>query len=90
MDAVVQPVTVPNEAKNIVEIVIYIKEELGEEQRQYLVTELEGAEGIMGAEFCPLRYHLVVARYDRDIVSSQDVLKSINSLNVEARLIGPI
>jgi len=90
MDAVVQPVSTPNEAKNAVEIVVYIKESLGEEQRQYLVTELESARGIISAEFCPLRYHLVVARYDRDAVNSQDVLNSFNSLNVDARLIGPI
>ena len=90
MDAIAQPVSVPNEAKNAVEIVVYVKEELGEEQRQNLVTELESARGIISAEFCPLRYHLVVARYDRDVVSSQDVLKSFNSPNVEAKLIGPI
>jgi methyl coenzyme M reductase subunit D len=90
MDAVVQPVSVLNESRNAVEIVIYIKELLGEEQRQNLVTQLEGARGIISAEFCPLRYHLVVARYDRDAVNSQDVLKSFNALNVDARLIGPI
>ena len=35
-------------------------------------------------------YHLVVASYDRGAVSSLDVLKSFNALNVEAKLIGPI
>ena len=90
MDAFVQPVSVPNEAKNAVEIVVYIKESLGEEQRQNLVTELQNARGIISAEFCPLRYHLVVARYDRDAINSQDVLNSFNALNVDARLIGPI
>jgi hypothetical protein len=90
MDAVVQPVSVPDQARNTVEIVVHIKEELGDEQRKNLVSELEGARGIISAEFCPLRFHLVVARYDRDIVNSQDVLASFNALNVEARLIGPI
>jgi hypothetical protein len=90
MDQIVQPMPVLNEAKNAVEIVVYIKEELEEGQRNNLVAALEGAEGIIGAEFCPLRYHLVVARYNRDAVSSQDVLKSFNALNVEAKLIGPI
>jgi hypothetical protein len=90
MDQVVQHVSTPALAKNAVEIVVHIKEELGEEQRNNLVTALESAEGVIGAEFCPLRYHLVVARYDRDAVTSQDVLKSFNALNVEARLIGPI
>ena len=70
---------------------LYIyKEDLDEEQRKNLVSALGNAEGIIGAEFCPLRYHLIVASYDRNVVSSQDVLKSFNSLNVQAKLIGPI
>ena len=88
MDQVVQPMT--NVARNAVEVVVHINEDLGEEQRQNLVSALENADGILKAEFCPLRYHLVVAQYDRTLVSSQDVLKSFNSLNVNARLIGPI
>ena len=88
MDQMVQPVT--NVAKSAVEVVVHINEDLGEEQRMNLVSALENTDGIITAEFCPLRYHLVVAKYDRNVVSSQDVLKSFNSLNVNARLIGPI
>jgi hypothetical protein len=44
----------------------------------------------MGAEFCLMRNHLVLAKYDRNMMSSQDVLKSFNSLNLDAKLIGPI
>ena len=80
----------PNEAKNAVEIIVHIKEDLWEEQRQNLVSAFKNSEGIMEAEFCPLRYHLIVVSYDRDVVSSLDVLKSLNALNVDARLIGPI
>ena len=88
MDQVVQPIS--NEAKNSVEIVVYIKEDLGEEQRNLVVSALEKTDGIMGVEFCLLRNHLVLARYNNDIFSSQDVLKSFNSQNLEAKLIGPI
>jgi hypothetical protein len=55
-----------------------------------VVSALEKAEGIIGAEFCLLRNHLVLTKYDKDIYSSQDVLKSFNSLNLKAKLIGPI
>jgi hypothetical protein len=88
MDQVVQPIQ--DEAKNAVDVVVHINEDLGEAQRKNLVSALENTNGIISAEFCPLRYHLVVARYDRNIVSSLDVLNSFNSLNVNARLIGPI
>jgi hypothetical protein len=44
----------------------------------------------MGAEFCLTRNHLMLAKYDKDVMTSQDVLKSFNSLNLEAKLIGPI
>jgi cell division protein FtsX len=88
MDQVAQHM--PSEAKNAVEIVVHIKEDLGEEQRKNLVSALEKTDGIITTEFCPLRYHLVLARYDSDVVSSQNVLKSFNSLNVHAKLIGPV
>jgi len=88
MDQAVQHVS--NEAKNAVEVVVHISEDLGEEQRNLVVSALEKAEGIIGAEFCLLRNHLVLTKYDKDVYSSQDVLKSFNSLNLKAKLIGPI
>jgi hypothetical protein len=80
----------PAEEKCAVEVVVYIKKDLGEEQQNLVISALEQTNGIMGAEFCVMRNHLVIAKYDKDIVSSQDVLKSFNSLNLDAKLIGPI
>ena len=80
----------PNEEKCAVEIVVYISKDLGDEQQNLVVSALEKTNGIIGAEFCLMRNHLVLAKYDRHMMSSQDVLKSFNSLNLEAKLIGPI
>ena len=88
MDQIVQPIS--NEAKNTVEIVVHIKEDIGEEQQKLVVSALEKTDGIIGAEFCILRNHLMLVKYDRGIFSSQDVLKSFNSSNLEAKLVGPI
>jgi len=73
-----------------VEIVVHITESLGEKQRDDLVAALEDSGSITTAEFCPLRYHLMLVRYDRDMYSSQDVLDRVTSQNVSARLIGPV
>jgi len=73
-----------------VEIVVHITETLGEQRRGDLVDALEDNGGITTAEFCPLRYHLMLVRYDRDLYSSQDVLDRVTSQNVNARLIGPV
>lgn len=78
------------DAKNAVEVVVYIKADLGDEQRDLVVSALEKTDGIIGAEFCQLRNHLLLAKYNKDIFSSQDVLKSFKSLKLEAKLIGPI
>jgi hypothetical protein len=59
-------------------------------RRKDLVTALENEESIVSAEFCPLRYHLMLVRYDRDISSSQDVLGSVKAQNYNARLIGSV
>ena len=88
MDQVAQHL--PVEEKCAVEVVVYIKKDLGEEQQGLVISALEQTDGIMGAQFCVMRNHLVLAKYDKEIMSSQDVLKSFNSLNLEAKLIGPI
>ena len=78
------------EPANTVEIIVHITETLGEERRRDLVSALEAEDSIVSAEFCPLRYHLMLVRYDRDVASSQDVLSSVLSQNYKARLIGPV
>ena len=82
--------SIENEPDHTVEIVVHITESLGEQRREDLVAALEDSGGITTAEFCPLRYHLMLVRYDRDLYSSQDVLNRVKSQNVDARLIGPV
>jgi hypothetical protein len=82
--------SIENVPEHTVEIVVHITESLGEQQRGKLVDALEDSGGITTAEFCPLRYHLMLVRYDKDMYSSQDVLERVKSQNVNARLIGPV
>ena len=44
------------------EIVVHVDEQLGESRRSDLVDALEGRDGIQSAEFCPLRYHLMLGK----------------------------
>ena len=81
---------IDSEPASTVEIVVHISDTLTETQRQALVARLEAEESICSAEFCPLRYHLMLVRYDTDIASSQDVLAGITAQNYKAQLIGPI
>lgn len=78
------------EPANTVEIIVHITETLDEGRRKALVTALESEDNIVSAEFCPLRYHLMLVRYDRDTSSSQDVLSSVKAQNYNASLIGPV
>ena len=78
------------ETDHTVEIVVHIEETLGEERRQDLVTALEANSDIKVAEFCPLRYHLMLVQYNRDRWTSLDVLGKVQSENVHAKLIGPV
>ena len=82
--------SIESEPDHSVEIVVHITETLEEQRREDLVTALEESSGITTAEFCPLRYHLMLVRYDRDLNSSQDVLARVTSQNVNAKLIGPV
>ena len=82
--------SIESEPDHTVEIVVHITETLGEQRRGDLVAALENNGGITTAEFCPLRYHLMLVRYNRDLYSSQEVLERVSSQNVKARLIGPV
>ena len=73
-----------------VEIVVHITEKLADEKRADLVSALENNDGIISAEFCPLRYHLMLVRYDRETFNSQDVLGKVSDQDVRAVLIGPV
>jgi hypothetical protein len=78
------------EAGRNIEIVVHINESLEEHRRKELVNALEDSDGIYTAEFCPFRYHLMLVQYDRERLSSQDVLNRVTDLRVKAQLIGPM
>jgi len=82
--------SIETEPEHTVEIVVHITENLAKQQREDLVAALEENGGITTVEFCPLRYHLMLVRYDREIYSSLDVLERVTSNNLNARLIGPV
>ena len=82
--------SIQNNPEHTVEIVVHINESLEEQDRRTLVSALEDDEGITSAEFCPLHYHLMLVRYNRDLYSSQDVLGSVKAHRLNARLIGPV
>jgi len=73
-----------------VEIIVHVDEMLGETKRADLVNALEGIEGIRSAEFCPLRWHLMLINYDRELLNSQEVLTGVVANNIHAELIGPV
>lgn len=82
--------SIENEPEHTVEIVVHISENLEDRQRSNLVVALENKDGIVSAEFCPLRYHLMLLRYDKDQHSSHDVLSTVTAQKLHARLIGPV
>jgi hypothetical protein len=90
MDQVVHEMPTLDVAKDTVEIVVHISENLDDTQRNNLVVALEQNNSIVSAEFCPLRYHLMLVRYDRERYTSQDVLNAVTDRELQAKLIGPI
>jgi hypothetical protein len=73
-----------------VEIIVHIDEMLGETKRAELANALEGIEGIWSAEFCPLRWHLMLINYDREVLNSQEVLTGVVTNTIHAELSGPV
>ena len=82
--------SIQQEPAHNIEIIVHVDETLGEPRRADLVNSLERMNGIKSAEFCPLRYHLMLVNYDRNLLDSQDVLTGVVSNNIHAELIGPV
>jgi hypothetical protein len=79
-----------NAANQTVEVVVHITGQLDHMQRNNLIVGLENTKGFVSAEFCHLRDHLMLVKYDRDQYSSHDVLAAFDHQSVNAKLIGPI
>ena len=88
MDQAVKPLK--HDTRTTVEVVVHVDEELDEGQRSTLASALKNIDGIEEAEFCASRWHLMLVRYDRDVYSSQEVLRHIAAQRVHAQLIGPV
>ena len=86
MDQLVQNMPLLYEITNTVEVVVCVSENLKSRQRNNLVVALEAEYGITSAEFCSYRHHLMLVKYNSNMYSSQDVLASVRSHNVNARL----
>jgi hypothetical protein len=82
--------SIAQEPDHSVEIVVHVDETLPEVKRADMVNALQDIDGIISAEFCPLRHHLMLVRYDRETFSSSDVLGKVHDQDVHAELIGPV
>jgi hypothetical protein len=73
-----------------VEVILHIKETLDSASRNELQAAMLEDNGVFSAEFCPLRYHLLLVQYDSTQMSSRDVLAIVLEQNFTAQIIGPI
>jgi hypothetical protein len=76
--------------KRNVEIVMHIDETLDSVQREALAVSLENSDGIETCIFCESRFHLMLVNYDRDRITSQDILGRVRDQQLHAKLIGPV
>jgi hypothetical protein len=79
-----------DEINNNVEIIVHINETLDSVTRNGLQAAILEDKGVFSAEFCPLRYHLLLVQYDRTKINSRDVLSKVVARNLSAQIVGPI
>jgi hypothetical protein len=84
------PASANDELNNNVEIIVHINETLDSVTRNGLQAAILEDKGVFSAEFCPLRYHLLLVQYDRTRLNSRDVLSKVMAQNLSAQIVGPI
>lgn len=68
-------------------LVMHIDNELDFSRRRELETSIERQEGVSSAQFNDHRPHLMLIDYDADLISSGQILNSINQNNLQAERI---
>jgi hypothetical protein len=84
------PAPVNNSVNNNVELIVHINDSLDSASRNSLQFVVLEDKGVVSAEFCPGRYHLLLVRYDATKLTSRDVLALVVAQNISAQLVGPI
>lgn len=88
--SIIGHVSANDEPPNNVEIIVHINETLDGVTRNSLQAAILEDNGVFSAEFCPLRYHLLLVQYNRTKLNSQDVLAKVVAQNLTAQIVGPI
>jgi hypothetical protein len=84
------PASANDETNNSVEIIIHINQTLDDITRSGLQAAILEDKRVYSAEFCPLRYHLLLVQYDRTKLNSGDVLSKVVGRKLSAQIVGPI
>jgi hypothetical protein len=79
-----------DEFNNGVEIIVHISEILDGVARNGLQAAILEDKDVYSAEFCPLRYHLLLVQYNRTKLNSGDILSIVEARNLSARIVGPV
>lgn len=78
---------IPAEKSESVEVIVHIGDDLGKQQRNDLLSRMSDESGILEANIAELRGHFMIVRYDRNSMSSRDVIEAFKESNLDARLI---
>ena len=84
------PASANDQLNNSVEIIVHINEPMDDINRNGLQAAILEDKAVYSAEFCPLRYHLLLVQYDRTKLNSRDVLSKVEARNLSAQIVGPI
>lgn len=73
-----------------VEILVHVDDLLGKDQQSELIDNLKRHKGVEDAHFTTGHAHLLIVDYDRDQMSTHDVLENVRKENLRAELVGPM
>jgi hypothetical protein len=90
ISTIIGPASANDQISNTVEIIVYINETPDDITRKGLLAAILEDKDVYSAEFCPLRYHLLLVQYDRTKLNSLDVLSKVAARTPSAYILGPI
>jgi hypothetical protein len=75
-------------AIKMVDVTVHIDEDISHNDRESLRERMLKKKGVLAASYHDTQPHLMVVEYNPDVVSSKEILKTVEGIGVHAELIG--
>ena len=70
------------------DVLVHVSEKINADEKNYLVNQLRGLNGVIAPRFSENKEHLLLVSYNSDAVSALSLLNTVKQSGLHAQLVG--